>query len=59
MPGDPDRRTMQDLCDALERTDSTIYRYIEEGMPSYRVLGNRVFRWSEVVAWIEGHKVSA
>ena len=53
LPGDPDRRTLPELCEALERAESTIYRYLDQGMPSYRVLGSRVFRWSEVLAWIE------
>lgn len=52
MPDDPDHIDMARLCATLGRTESTVYRYIEQGLPSYRWLGKRVFRWSEVREWI-------
>ena len=50
--GDPDRRTVPQLCEELGISDSTIYRYCKQGMPSYLVGGHRVFRQSEVMEWL-------
>lgn len=52
LPHDPDRRTVAQLMEQLDRSEATIYRWIDQGMPSYRYMGNRVFRWPEVVEWI-------
>ena len=52
LPGDPDRLTLSELCERLGRHRSTVYRYIDDGMPSYQYLGSRVFRWSEVAEWV-------
>ena len=52
LPGDPDRRTFSEVCEALERSPASVHRYLNDGMPSHKYLGERVFRWSEVVDWI-------
>ncbi|TVQ96293.1 MAG: DNA-binding protein [Deltaproteobacteria bacterium] len=51
-PGDPDRMTVAEVCGLLDRSHATIYRWIGEGMPSYKWGGERVFRRSEVLAWV-------
>lgn len=45
------------LAKELEVTRTTIYRYIEKGMP-YKIGGNgrRVFELEEVKAWLKGEK---
>lgn len=50
--GDPDRRTVPQVCDELGVSESTVFRYVKQGMPSYLVAGQRVFRQPEVIEWL-------
>ena len=55
LPGEPERLSFKEVCAMLGREASSVYRYMDEGMPSYRVLGARVFRRAEVAEWVAEH----
>ena len=55
LASDPDHRTLDQLCEELQKSRASVYRWMQKGMPSYRVLGERVFRWSEVQSWVKAN----
>ena len=59
LPGDPDRRSTDEIMAALDLSSSALYRWLDKGLPSYRVLGERVFRWSEVERWVKEQAMAA
>ena len=51
-PDDPERMTVEEVCELVGRSSATVYRWMKDGMPSYKWGGERVFRRSEVLGWI-------
>lgn len=52
VPTDDDYMSVDDVCTMFGRAPNTIHRWIKEkGMPSFHVLGRRIFRRSEITEW--------
>jgi len=45
--------TLGQLCDRLSVGSTTVYRWMEQGMPSLKVGGLRRFKVSDVNAWLD------
>ena len=43
------------VAHAFSTTNTTIYRWMKEGMPSYKVGGRRLFDVEECVTWVKSH----
>ena len=49
-----DYLTVRELSAALNVSRATIYRLIDQGLPSVRIGHARRFSWSAVEAWVQG-----
>ena len=49
-----DYLTVRELATTLNVSRATIYRLINEGLPSVKIGHARRFPWSAVEAWVQG-----
>lgn len=56
--GIPDREnlTFAEAMEFLRVSHQTLYNFVEEGLPSYKIGGKRIFTKSDLNKWVESHQ---
>lgn len=49
--------TIEEVADMLGCSTKTVRRYVQQGMPAYRIARRLIFVRSEIEAWVRSRRV--